>query len=145
MKLDLIAFIKTPISTISKLFVDGAFECYVLEDTDRGLQNGMTPFYINQVKQKGKTAIPAGYYEIVITQSNRFKRPLPLLLNVKGFEGIRIHPGNTAEHTEGCLLPGKTFRANFVGQSKLAFEALFEKLKNAKGKIIININRTIKK
>ena len=56
--------------------------------------------------------------------SQRFKRVLPLLLNVKGFEGIRIHPGNTAEDTEGCLLVGENKEKGKVLNSRATFERL---------------------
>lgn len=103
-------------STIGELSVDGQFECYTLEDKVRPL------------KIPGRTAIPPGRYEVIIDQSQRFGRLLPLLLNVPNFEGVRIHSGNTAVNTEGCVLVGQTKSANFVGQSKLAFERLFEKM-----------------
>ncbi|MPS48558.1 DUF5675 family protein [Methylobacillus sp.] len=108
------------------LYVDGVFECFILEDIPR------------PKKVYGKTAIPAGTYRVVITHSPRFKKPMPLLLNVPGFEGIRIHAGNTADDTEGCLLPGRTRSKDFVGQSVLAYNALFAKIKAAldKGEIV---------
>ena len=59
------------------------------------------------MKIKGKTAIPAGKYEVVVTMSNRFKRLMPLLLDVEGFDGIRIHGGNSHDDTDGCLLIAK--------------------------------------
>ena len=77
-------------STIGELSVNGKFECFTLEDK------------VRPVKIKGMTAIPAGAYEVVINFSERFQRPLPLLLNVPNFDGIRIHAGNTAKDTEGC-------------------------------------------
>ena len=103
-------------STIGVLSINGATECFTLEDKVRA------------VKIAGKTAIPAGIYEVVITFSDRFRKPLPLLLNVPNFAGIRIHPGNTAEDTEGCILVGQTQGTNQVGKSKVAFAALFAKL-----------------
>ena len=106
-------------STIGKLYVDDQFECYTLEDK------------VRPVKIMGKTAIPAGRYEVIINFSQRFGRMLPLFLNVPNFEGVRIHPGNTAADTEGCILVGETKDAEFIGQSKLAFEGLFNKLKTA--------------
>lgn len=106
-------------STIGKLYVNDQFECYTLEDVER------------PVKIKGKTAIPAGRYEVVINQSQRFGRLLPLFLNVPNFEGVRIHPGNTAADTEGCILVGETKSEGSIGQSKVAFERLFNKLKAA--------------
>ncbi|MDQ3185469.1 MAG: DUF5675 family protein [Pseudomonadota bacterium] len=106
-------------STIGKLYVNDQFECYTLEDK------------VRPVKIKGKTAIPAGRYEVVINHSQRFNRLLPLFLNVPNFEGVRIHAGNTAADTEGCILVGETKDVGFIGQSKPAFERLFNKLKAA--------------
>ena len=121
---------KTDNSTIGELSIDGKFQCYVLEDIER------------DVKVKGKTAIPKGKYQIVITMSNRFKIELPLLLNVPNFEGVRIHAGNTAKDTEGCLLLGKTCSIDFVGNSKVAMKEFMPKLRKEikKGKVFITIN-----
>jgi hypothetical protein len=55
----------------------------------------------------------------------------PLLLNVPNFDGIRIHPGNTDQDTEGCILVGQTKRKDFIGNSRAAFQALFTKLETA--------------
>jgi Family of unknown function (DUF5675) len=132
MILELKAFKKTDKSTISKLYVDGSFECYTLEDFDRGIHDYHTLAFIEYTKVHGKTAIPEGEYKVDITLSRRFGVMMPVLLNVKGFEGIRIHPGNTEHNTEGCILPGSSFREDFVGGSKLAYEKLFTKLKAAK-------------
>ena len=109
-----------PLCTIGSLYVDGAFECFVLEDIVRTGE-----------KVPGDTAIPAGTYNVVITPSNRFKRDLPLLESVPNFVGIRSHPGNTAEDTEGCLLVGRTKGPTFVGESRAAFAALFQKIRQA--------------
>lgn len=103
---------------------DGSFICYILEDTVR--EPG--------VKVPGKTAIPYGRYRIVITFSNRFQKPLPLLLDVENYEGIRIHPGNKATDTEGCLLPGITKQGKTVLQSVIAFNKLFGMIKDSIGK-----------
>ena len=116
-------------STIGELEA-GDFSCFVLEDV------------VREKKIYGETAIPAGRYEIVVTPSNRFKRRLPLLLNVPGYEGIRIHPGNTAEDTEGCLLPGRIRGINTVGNSIPAFnELLFiiQSVLDAGDKVFIEI------
>lgn len=128
-------------STIGELYVDGKLECLVLEDKDRGLAQGQDLNTIKQIKIAGKTAIPKGRYEIAITFSNRFQKYLPLLIGVPGYEGVRIHVGNTAKDTEGCLLPGKIKSTNAVLQSKVAMEALFKKLKavEKKEKIFITI------
>lgn len=100
------------------------FECYCLEDTDRGLESDMRIEQILAMKIYGKTAIPKGKYEVVISYSERFKKMLPLLLNVPGFEGIRIHPGNTESDTEGCLLPGLDRSFDSVLESRKAFSSV---------------------
>lgn len=134
---------KTDNSTISELLIDGENECLILEDADRGLTDEMLDTDILKLKTFGKTAIPAGRYQVVITYSSRFKKYLPLLLNVPGFSGIRIHPGNSPADTEGCLLPGNYAAADFVTQSRSAFNKLFAKLQAAerREKIYINIER----
>jgi hypothetical protein len=106
----------TKASMTGSLYVDGKFECYTLEDVPR------------PVKVQNETAIAAGKYRVIINQSVRFKRRLPLLLNVPNFVGIRIHSGNTNHHTEGCILVGTTLRKDFVGNSRLAFSRLFKKM-----------------
>lgn len=107
--------------TIGRLFVDGQYFCDTLEDKVRP----------DGVKVYGETAIPAGTYKVVITYSNRFKRMLPLLQNVPMFEGIRIHPGNTAVDTHGCLLVGINTEKGKITQSKITFEKLFKLLEKA--------------
>ncbi len=113
--------------TMGNLFIDGEPECVILEDVDRHLE-------ARGVKVAGKTAIPRGTYHVIINESARFKRRLPLLLQVPYFEGIRIHPGNTSADTEGCLLPGIFRSGNSVAKSRLAFDALFAKLNAAIGR-----------
>lgn len=94
-------------ATVGNLFLDGVFECYVLEDRVREI--GLID--VAEWKVKGATAIPAGRYRVVKDYSNRFQRTTLHLINVPGFVGIRVHPGNTDKDTEGCLLPG-TGRVN---------------------------------
>jgi len=130
MKLKLIRTDKTENSTIGELFIDDKFECFILEDKDRGLKKDDPISVIQQNKIFGKTAIPKGTYDVVISFSNRFQTYLPLIVNVPGFEGIRIHPGNKPEDTEGCQLPGVSRTKDMVMQSKVAFKALFNKLKS---------------
>ena len=111
---------RTENSTIGELFIDGKFECYTLEDKER------------DIKVKSETAIKKGTYKVIINKSNRFKRLLPLLLNVPEFEGVRIHAGNSNHDTEGCILVGKTRSTDFIGQSRKAFDSLFKKMQLAK-------------
>ena len=117
---------KTDNSVIGEMLIDGIFECFTLEDAER------------PVKIKGETAIPKGTYRVIINESNRFKRLLPLLIDVPNFEGIRIHSGNSNHDTEGCILVGQTRNKNYIGQSRKAFDKLFKKMQAAK-----NITLTI--
>jgi len=121
--------ILTPESTISDLLIDGIFECHTLEDPSRGLTQLMSVEDIKFFKEYGNTAIPLGRYKIIINYSNRFKKYLPLLVNVPGYEGIRIHTGNFPKDTHGCILPGLTYGENFINNSFKAFEALYAKIK----------------
>ena len=122
-------------STLSSVVVDGKAHHFILEDRDRGLRSDMDPDQIKSEKIYGKTAIPSGRYQVLITYSNRFKRLLPILVNVPGFAGIRIHPGNRHVDTEGCLLPGKTYWKEeqdfMVGTSRTACQDLQSKIADA--------------
>lgn len=106
--------------TIGLLAFDGNYECLILEDT------------VREKKIKGITAIPYGEYEVVISYSQRFKKQLPILLDVPGFSGVRIHVGNTPKDTHGCLLPGVNWKPGRVMESRKAFNQLFSKIKLAK-------------
>ena len=114
------------------------FMCNVIEDTVR---NPISTALHKFVKVFGETAIPYGTYEIVRTKSPRFKKVLPELLNVPHFAGVRIHTGNTASDTEGCLLPGWNTKPGMVTDSRKAFEMvdkwIAESLKT--GKVYIKI------
>lgn len=99
MKLLLERRYKKPGYTVGRLYMDGVFLCDTLEDRVRDLSR--------EKKIAGKTAIPAGCYEVIVNISPKFKRKLPRLLNVPGFEGILIHRGNTPEDTAGCILVGE--------------------------------------
>ena len=129
--------------TISRLYVNcELFGCNTLEDTDRGLRQDMQLEEIKKKKVYGQTAIPCGSYECVYTYSNRFKKMLPLLLNVKGFEGIRIHSGNSAKDTEGCILVGLNLKKGMVLNSREWTNKLVSKMKeawNRKERVIIVI------
>jgi len=104
MKLKLVREFFTPTETMGSLLIDGKFFCYTLEDKDRGLNQTDSIEAIRAKKVKGQTCIPYGKYKVQVTPSNRFKRDMTAILNVPGFEGIRMHGGNTHLDSEGCPL-----------------------------------------
>ena len=104
--------------TIGVLSVNGQRICETVEDEDRGLTADMPRTELQAKKVKGQTAIPTGTYQIVVTYSPRFKKMLPLLLNVPDYEGVRIHSGNTAKDTEGCILCGRNTQVGTVTNSR---------------------------
>ena len=134
MKIEVIRSEFTDKSTISEVFVNGVFECFALEDKDRGLTDIMTLDEINAHKVFAVTAIPYGTYKVIVTKSERFSKMaghevyLPLICNVKGFDGVRIHSGNKPEDTEGCLLVGTDKGHDVVKNSRTAFVKLNDKI-----------------
>jgi hypothetical protein len=127
MKLDLLRVVLTSRCTIGVLRVNGTHQCFVLEDTVRG----------PGVKVPKETAIPAGTYRVEITHSPRFGVEMPLVLDVPGFAGIRIHPGNSKDDTEGCLLVGRHVLLTgsheyAVTESRAAYVDLFSLLDAAR-------------
>ena len=113
-------------STIGKLTLEGTHICDILEDTDRQLESNP------KSKVYGETAIPRGTYEVVLTYSPRFKKILPLLLKVPGYEGVRIHTGNKPEDTDGCLIVGERDQSkpNYVINSRSALDRFKEVFSN---------------
>jgi hypothetical protein len=121
-----------PKASIGELYIgdDPHKRCFTLEDVER------------EVKVQGETAIPCGRYQVIVNFSQRFQRSMPLLLSVPGFEGVRIHSGNTEKDTEGCILLGRILiNANCIGESRAAFGDVFPMLEDASkhGKIFIEI------
>jgi len=108
--------------TVGKLYINGVYECFTLEDAVR-----------NGTKIIGKTAIPIGTYKLIIDASTRFKQDMPHILDVPNFTGVRIHSGNTSADTDGCILLGSTWAGkDFIGNSKIAYKKFFDKLKQNK-------------
>ena len=123
MKLKLIRKYKCPSYTIGHLYINNKYFCDTLEDKVRQLDS-------IEDKIKHKTAIPEGKYKVVVTMSPRFKRLLPLLLNVPFFEGIRIHRGNDENDTSGCIIVGENKIKGKVINSTYYEKKLVELLKN---------------
>lgn len=110
--------------TFGALYLNGAWFCWTLEDPIREIPG--VP--VDGWKVRGRTAIPAGTYRVVLTRSQRFQRILPLLEDVPGFEGVRIHRGNTVEDTDGCPLVGTGRSAAGITGSRVAEEKLMQTL-----------------
>ncbi len=119
-------------STVGELYVDGKEYCFTLEDVDRRLESG-------GVKIFGETCIPRGIYEVVMDYSPKYKRKMPHILNVPQFEGVRIHSGNFAKDSDGCVLVGSTKGKDYVGNSAVTFAKLYELLIQTQEKIVLEI------
>ena len=111
--------VKTVDFTLGELFINGEHFCYTVEDMER----------MEGEKVFGKTAIPKGEYNLIVNHSNHFNKDLPLLIDVKGFSGIRIHNGNTAADSEGCIIVGMSRTINGVAMSRIAMQKLMDKFK----------------
>ena len=99
--LTLVRYTRTDEAILGSLYLNGAFVCYTLENAAK--------------------AIPCGMYTVQNSKSPKFKRELPLLHNaqVPASRGIRIHVGNTAKDSQGCVLVGMTREIHLLGGSKL--------------------------
>ena len=118
MQLKITRLFKKDTYTVGKLFINNQYFSDTLEDKDRGLTSEMTEEQIFDIKVKGKTCIPEGLYNIAYTYSPKLHKYAPLVLNVKGFSGIRIHAGNTDEDTMGCILLGKNTKVGELTNSR---------------------------
>lgn len=123
MEITLTRIAKQKTYTIGRLEIDGVYFCDTLEPTWRNIGPGKPGRKI-----PGKTAIPEGRYAVAVSFSPRFKRWLPILLHVPMFEGIRIHAGNSAEDTAGCILPGLNTIEGRVTDSRVWEKNIVRKL-----------------
>ena len=100
-------FIHDETATISRVYIDDAFECFGLEDEPR------------EIKVPGETRIPAGLYQVGVKDFGPHHEAYAArfpdihvgmlhILDVPGFADVLIHCGNTDEDTGGCLLVGTT-------------------------------------
>ena len=127
LELKLVRHTRKEHATFGDLSLDGHFECHTLEDVVR-LDDPSTP-QNEGMKIPHETAIPAGRYQVILNMSPKYKKVMPRLLNVPGFEGILIHKGNRSEDTWGCILVGDRIAGDdFLAESTAAFTRLFQKL-----------------
>lgn len=151
MKILLKRIAKKPIYTIGKIYVDGQYVCDCIEDKDRGLKQSMTLEQINKLKVFGQTAIPTGEYKVTLnvispkySKSTWYKQNangarVPRILNVKGFDGVLIHTGNTAADSQGCVIVGINDKVGIVSKSKETFKKLYQILQSSKDDITLII------
>ena len=142
--------------TIGKLYINGEYVCDTIEDADLGLSDDMTEAEITNKKIYGKTAIPRGKYNVTMNVKSpkysnfskyKWAKPydgyLPRLENVKGFDGILIHVGNSASDSLGCILVGRNTVKGKVTSSTISFQKLMDnylwKAKTNKEQITIEI------
>lgn len=114
--------------TVGRLTIDGVYFCDTLEDVER------------EVKIPKETCIPRGTYKVAMDFSMRFQELMPHVLDVPNFEGIRIHAGNTAADTEGCILLGTNSMKGMVTNSRVIFGSFYTRLKNAGNDITLEID-----
>lgn len=130
---------------MSNLYIEGKWFCNCLEDADRGLDNSMSEDMIRTLKKPSITAIPRGTYEITLDViSPKYSKvqfykdvcngKVPRLKNVKGFDGILIHAGNTDKDSSGCLLVGQNKVKGQVVNSKETFKQLYYLLQDGKSR-----------
>jgi len=119
-----------PTDTLGVLRWKGLDFGFVAEDQDRGIDQAMSLEEIKALKVASKTAIPTGLYIVKTTWSPKYRRMMPLVMNVPGFEGIRVHSGNTAKDSAGCLLPGmaRDIERYTVSRSRVACQWLYREI-----------------
>lgn len=127
-------------TTIGRMHLNGQYYCYTLEDTTRG----------RNVKINAKTAIPEGLYKVKVTHSPKYNRDMPLIYNQSdmsleangiSFRGLRLHGGNDADDSEGCILVAKNYIDKDTIQGSMSND-LTAKLKELGGEGWINITNT---
>ena len=142
----IIVVILLKIFIVAPIKVNGISMIDTLEDKDRGLKDTMSTDEILNIEVKHETAIPAGNYYIDITYSSRFKKQLPIILNVKGFDGIRFHSGNSDKDSSGCVILGQNRVVGKVINSRVTcdkFISLLTGAKNKQEKITLTIDLSV--
>lgn len=127
MKIKVVRIYKGETYTIGKMYLNGEYFCDTLEDA------------VRPVKIPNETAIPAGIYKVIVTYSPKFKRDLPLLIDVPNYTGIRIHNGSNKDHTSGCILVGFNKTKGQLTDSYIMSKLLTKRLKSLSEPIEIEI------
>lgn len=127
MKIKVVRIYKGETYTIGKMYLNGEYFCDTLEDA------------VRPIKIPNETAIPAGIYKVIVTYSPKFKRDLPLLIDVPNYTGIRIHNGSNKDHTSGCILVGFNKTKGQLTDSYIMSKLLTKRLKSLSEPIEIEI------
>ena len=125
MKIKLERIFRGETYTIGHLYIDDVYFCDTVEDAVREIKPD------GEGKIFGQTAIPHGTYKVILSMSAKFKRILPSILDVPHFTGIRIHSGNTAKDSHGCILVGKNTEKGKVTSSRIYEQVLIKKIQGA--------------
>ena len=125
MKLTLQRYLFAEDYTMGLLFIDGVYFCDTIEDKYRGQD-------LKKTKVMNETCIPYGVYDIKITYSPKYKKNMPQILDVPYFTGVRIHSGNTAKDSFGCVIVGVKCENGKVAESRKTYNALLKRLETAK-------------
>lgn len=121
----------TPLTTTGRLLWEGKEGFFTLEDTDRGLDSGMSADAVHKIKVSGLTAIPVGRYRLTWSWSPHQQRFTPRIQDVPGYQGILLHVGNYAKDTDGCLLAGTQRAHDIVTHSQPAIDWLWPRIEAA--------------
>jgi hypothetical protein len=124
MKLKVVRDDETPARSLGKLYADDVYICETCEDADRHIEDGGEKVY-------GETAIPRGLYKVVLSHSAHFNRTLPEILNVPRFSGVRIHGGNTAADSLGCILVGRVRMADGIANCAATVQRIIDMIESA--------------
>ena len=141
LELDLQRIYFAPKYTIGKLYVNGVYFCDTIEDVNRDLNKDGDLKDVGEGKVMHETAIPFGRYQVIVDMSPRFKRLLPRILNVPGFDGVLMHNGVDENSSSGCIILGKNTIKGKVTDSRKYMNDLTDLLNKAQKtkKIFINI------
>lgn len=123
MKLTLQRYLFNENYTMGLLFIDGLYFCDTIEDRYRGQE-------LSKTKVKDETCIPYGVYTVKITYSPKYKKNMPQILDVPYFTGVRIHSGNSAKDSSGCVIVGIKSENGKVLQSRKTYNELYKRLEN---------------
>ena len=125
MKLTLQRYLFAEDYTMGLLFIDGVYFCDTIEDKYRGQE-------LKKTKVMNETCIPYGVYDVKITYSPKYKKDMPQILDVPYFTGVRIHSGNNASDSSGCVICGIKSKNGEVLESRKTYNALLKRLETAK-------------